>query len=69
MNTFINSEVQEKFLDKKFAIKQGLAMTQLMKPIIANNIDGTENVTATSNQKWLAMSSQKKQENNKRDCY
>ena len=43
MNTLIDSGAQGKFLDKKFTIKNRIAMTKLMKPITAHNVDGTEN--------------------------
>ena len=42
-DTLIDSEAQEKFLDKKLALKKGIALTKLKTPITPINMDRTEN--------------------------
>ena len=42
-DTLIDSGAQERFLDKKLALKRGIALTRLNKSITPINVDGTEN--------------------------
>ena len=43
MNALIDSGADGKFLDKKFALGNKMALTKLKKPIIPYNVDGTKN--------------------------
>ena len=55
-DTLINSGIQEKFLNKKLALKRGNALTKLKKPITSININGTENKSGkTEYVTWLNL--------------
>ena len=42
-NTLIDCGAQGRFIDKKLALKKGIALTRLKMPVTPINIDGTEN--------------------------
>ena len=42
-DTLIDSGAQGRFLDKKLALKKGIALIKLKMPITPINVDGTEN--------------------------
>ena len=41
--TLIDCRAQESFIDKKLALKKGIALTKLKTPVTPINVDGTEN--------------------------
>ena len=42
-NTLIDCGAQGQFIDKKLALKKGIALTKLKTPVTPINVDGTEN--------------------------
>ena len=43
LNTLIDCGAQGRFIDKKLALKKGIALTRLKTPVTPINVDGTEN--------------------------
>ena len=56
MNTLIDSGADGKFLDKKFTLKNKMALTKLRKLIVLYNVDGTKNKAgAIEYSTWLKI--------------
>ena len=43
LKTLIDCGAQGRFIDKKLALKKGIALTKLKMPVTLINVDGTEN--------------------------
>ena len=63
-NALIDSGADGKFLDKKFALENKMALTKLKRPIVPYNVDGTKNKAgAIEYSTWLKIKMEDKEMN------